>query len=430
MDTFLTKLVLQMRKHSYFIIIASFLVSCNSDAVTELYPINDSYSDNSLFISDTISDISIQDAAQTINVPTEKEEIDLQDLCSDVHYVPLETRAECLLGSIDVIKADDGLFFVLDKRNSILCSFREDGSFYRKYGVESYSPGEYIYITDFSLDLKNHVLYLLDSHGGKVLCYSYDGQYLSEQPLFYYYDQFECSEPYWILSSSFAHNTMSSQLDLHRIILSDASQKPYSRAFPYPERLRDSFHQESSVVFQKTSDNHVYYNYIPSNVIYELSDSTCTARYRIATQEPGQNWDYLEEQLTTDDIYDSFTEKNRFFPSLYLMNRNFVTCYIFHPNHRVSMLLFDRQSGKQKYGKFHYGDRNSLTDKLFASHFNFATKDNTFINVIQPFDVFKMVDEHERFNIPLVIEQKEQELLSKINEESNPVLMIMNLKSF
>lgn len=430
MDTFLTKIVLHMRKHTYFIITASFLVSCNSDAVTELYPINDSYPDNSLFISDTISDMSIQDATHTINVPTEKEEIDLQDLCSDVHYVPLETRAECLLGSIDVIKADDGLFFVLDKRNSLLCSFREDGSFYKKYGAFGQGPGEYINIRDFSLDLKNHVLYLLDSHGGRVISYSYDGKYLSEQPLFYFYNQFEYSEPYWILSSSFAHNTMSSQLDLHRIIFSDASQKPYSRAFPYPEKLRDNFHQESIIVFQKTSDNRVYYNYIPSNVIYEISNGTCTAKYRIATQELGQNWDKLEEQLTTDEIYDSFIERNRYFSSIYLMNRNYVTCYIFHPDHRVSMLVFDRQSGKQKYGKFHYGDKNSLTDKLFASHFNFAIKDNTFINVIQPFDVFKMVDEHERFNIPLTIGKKEQELLSKINEESNPVLMIMNLKSF
>lgn len=94
------------------------------------------------------------------------------------------------------------------------------------------------------------------------------------------------------------------------------------------------------------------------------------------------------------------------------------------------MLLYNRLSGNQKYGKFHYGNRDSLTDKLFASHFNFAIKDNTFINVIQPFDVFKMVDEHERFNLPLTIGEKEQELLSKINEESNPVLMIMNLKSF
>lgn len=402
-------------------------VFCQTPCVDTL---NDSYSDNSLFIPDTISDISIQDATQTINVPTEKEEIDLQDLCSDVQYIPLETRAECLLGSIDVLKADDGFFFVLDKRNSILCSFREDGSFYRKYGVEGHRSGGKIKIRDFSLDMKNHVLYLLDSYGGRVLSYSYDGQYLSEQPLFYYYDQFEYSEPYWILSSSFAHNTMSSQLDLHRIILSDASQKPYSRAFPYPEKLRDSFHQESSIVFQKTSDNRVYYNYIPSNVIYEVSDGTCIAKYRIATQEPGQNWDKLEELLTTDEIYNSFTGKNRYFSSIYLMNRNYVTCYIFYPNYRVSMLLYNRLSSNQKYGKFHYGNRDSLKDKLFASHFNFAIKDNTFINVIQPFDVFKMVDEHERFNMPLIIGEKEQELLSKINEESNPVLMIMNLKSF
>ena len=418
-----------MRKYTSIIISVSFIVSCNSDAVTELYPIKDSYSNNSICIPDTISDMSIQDAPYTINVPMEIEETNIQDICSGMYYVPLETRTECLLGSIDAIKTDNDLFFVLDKRNSILCSFRKDGSFYKRYGTVSDGSGKCFNIKSFSLDLKNDVLYVLDSRGGKVVSYSYDGQYLSEQPLFYFYDQFECSEPNWILSSSFAHNTMSSQFDLHRIILSDASQMPSSRAFPYPEGLRDSFHQESSMVFQKTVDGHVYYNYIPSNVIYELSNGVCLAKYRIATQEPGQNWDDLEEQLTTDDIYNLFTEKNRFFSSLYLMNLNFIAFYIFHPDHKVSMLVFDRQTGKQKYGRFHYGNKDSLTNKLFANHFNFAIKESTFINVIQPFDLFKMIDEHRRYDIPLVIDKKEQELLSRINEESNPVLMIMDLNS-
>ena len=418
-----------MRKYVYFVLLCS-LASCKGNVLSNLNPIKGSYSTVSLQLPDSIADLQVQDIPTTIQIPEEQEELNVHDLCPNVTYVPLETRPECLLGNIDKIKADSSYIFVLDKRNSLLCAFRKDGTFHKKYGSIGHGPGEFVSITDFSLDLSKHVVTILDLGGGKLITYAYDGNYLSEQPLFYYYNQFECSDHCWPLSTSFAHNSMSPQLDLHRLILSDNSQVPYSRAFPFSDRLRKDFHQESKIVFQKTSDNSIYYNYIPSNVIYEFSDTTCVARYRITSQAHGQDWDKLVEQLNTDELFDAYVKQNRYFSSIYLINRNFLVCYIFNPTPSVSMLLFDRKTMHQKYGTLYYGNRSSLTNKLLASHFDFALYDNTFVNFIQPFDVFKIIDEHKRFQMPLIIDKKEQELLSKIDSESNPVLMLFSFQSF
>ena len=96
----------------------------------------------------------------------------------------------------------------------------------------------------------------------------------------------------------------------------------------------------------------------------------------------------------------------------------------------MSTLLFDRQTNHYKYGKLLHGNENTLTNKLLASHFDFALLGNTFVNVIQPFEMFKLIDEHKRFQFPLDINGEERNLLSKVTEESNPILMMISIKSF
>ncbi len=418
-----------MTKKYYFLSLLCF-ISCKGNSNVELRPIGDAHQEKSLQIHDSVKDVQMQDSSIVIQIPNTEEDINLTRFHADISYIPLETKDDCLLGHIDKMYADSCYIFILDKQNFTLCSFNKNGKFQCRYGEIGHGPGEYVGISDFSINNRDKTVYLLDLAGGKVVCYTYSGEYLSEQPLYYYYNRFECLNNYWVLSSSFAHNTMSSQLDLHRLIIAEKSQKLRSRAFPFTENLRANFHYENKFVFQKTGDGHVYYNYIPSNVIYEISDSCCVARYKLKSEDGKQNWDYLVDLLSSDIAFDNYTKKHRYFSSIYLMNQEFLVCYFFTPDKRMSTLLFDRQTNHYKYGKLLHGNENTLTNKLLASHFDFALLGNTFVNVIQPFEMFKLIDEHKRFQFPLDINGEERNLLSKVTEESNPILMMISIKSF
>ena len=406
----------------FLVAIAAILWSC-SDKDTTLQPINEAYRTKSIHLKDSVKDCMVEYSPFVVNVPTEEEEIDVQSFCESIEYVPLETRPECLLGTIDKMDADSNLIFVLDRQNGVLCSFYRDGRFNQVYGKAGQEEGAHKSVKDFSLDRSRSVVHVLDRDGGKIVSYDYSGRYLSEVPLYYHYRQFECGEGFWALSCGLLHNDQLPSNDAYRLVIADEKQIPLYRAFAYDEKLPDNLHYESLRSFQKTQSGEIFYNYVPSNTIYEVkAGGHLSARYVI---NAGPD---IDSQVLTDAYIESYMQKQRMFASLFVMNMNYLVGYVFTPTKEVRTLLLDRNSNRFKYGNLFYGDKNSLTNKLLANHFDYALYERTFVNVVQPFDVLKLIEEHKQYGLPLDVGRSEQEMLSRVTEESNPVLMMIKLK--
>jgi len=85
----------------------------------------------------------------------------------------LETKNECLIGSIDGIQVLEDKLFILDYLTNSLWVFNKEGKFIRKIGGPGQGPGEYLDISDFTIDPLKKEIYLLDS-SAKIYKYIVD----------------------------------------------------------------------------------------------------------------------------------------------------------------------------------------------------------------------------------------------------------------
>jgi hypothetical protein len=113
-----------------------------------------------------------------VELPEKKELANAFDsIVSEVNYIALETRDDCLVGQINNIKRDSDILFIQDIRAKTLFLFSTAGKYIRTIDHLGKGPGEYIHFSDFQLDTTNNRIYILDGEKSRLLCYGYDGQY-------------------------------------------------------------------------------------------------------------------------------------------------------------------------------------------------------------------------------------------------------------
>lgn len=99
-----------------------------------------------------------------------------------VIYIPLETTPTSLLGSIRQIWTDDSIILV-DSWKSGLCLFGKDGRFIRRIGKMGNGPGEYLSI--FHFDVIHDTIYVSSTNRKGFLRYTFEGKFCNEINLNY-----------------------------------------------------------------------------------------------------------------------------------------------------------------------------------------------------------------------------------------------------
>lgn len=140
----------------YFIFYLFFFISCSSQQ-KEL-PLNSNY---------------------IINLDGKKEpSIAYSSIFKSVHSIVLETNKDCLIGTISELQVFDGLIYILDQHIAkSLFVFDMEGRFIRKIGSLGRGPGEYIRVTDFTLDTENRFIFLCNDDN-RMHKYQLDGTYV------------------------------------------------------------------------------------------------------------------------------------------------------------------------------------------------------------------------------------------------------------
>jgi len=90
----------------------------------------------------------------------------------------LETTNDCLIGNIHDLQVVDGFIYIIDTNHAkSVFVFDKNGRFIRKIGSLGGGPGEYIQLMDFTIDIKNNFIFLLD-YGKYVHMYTLDGTFV------------------------------------------------------------------------------------------------------------------------------------------------------------------------------------------------------------------------------------------------------------
>jgi len=105
------------------------------------------------------------------------ESMNLSTFIKNVKVVRLEDHREGLIASVDKLIVHEGYFYVLDRlKAKSLFVFDGKGKFVRKIGRIGRGPGEYIQITDFTIDADKNQIITLDH--GQMHFYNTDGTYI------------------------------------------------------------------------------------------------------------------------------------------------------------------------------------------------------------------------------------------------------------
>ena len=84
-------------------------------------------------------------------------------LYKGIKTIILETDESCLIGAISKMRVFDSYIFILDVRSRCVYMFDKEGRFVRKIGRNGQGPGEYVSPNDFTIDIENKTVYILDA---------------------------------------------------------------------------------------------------------------------------------------------------------------------------------------------------------------------------------------------------------------------------
>ena len=108
-------------------------------------------------------------------------EVRLSDLLSDINYIPLETNVESLISDVATIKVTDSVIFIKNRIPPSLCAFDYCGNFIAKIGRVGRGPKEINMFKAFCIDEKNRNVLILNGYPQKILIFSYDGTFINSQ---------------------------------------------------------------------------------------------------------------------------------------------------------------------------------------------------------------------------------------------------------
>ena len=105
------------------------------------------------------------------------------ELFSEVKVVPLETNTESLITSISKVQYYQSQYYILDDRSQQIFCFNDEGDFVFKIAAQGKGPGEYNYITNFSIDEKKNKLIVPDPVVQRVHFYDLQGKHLETRTI-------------------------------------------------------------------------------------------------------------------------------------------------------------------------------------------------------------------------------------------------------
>ncbi len=325
--------------------------------------------------------------------------INLSTIGKELNYIPLETKSDCLIQHIYSVMLSESYIFIHD--HDRILQFDIKGKFIRQIGANGRGPEEYNRIYDFCINEKTKEIYIISSPQ-QLTIFDFEGVFKNAFKLSHKITQIILHEkntlmfhlvnspgsdmPSWIITNrnGVTQSTMINTLK--------RTNKPGFTVMSSPLYLFNN-----SIHFMEFGIDTLYYfkdNRKTPYAVFFLDDLKLEPDLLI-TQSMVKNKEWL-----TDKLYPGFIVENEGYLFLKLI-RGITDGYI--------CAIFNKRTGSVAFLK-----ENAFVNDLSAGvpfwpkH---ITDDKILIDYIDAFDLLK---------IPLP-----SSLRGKINESSNPVLMIL-----
>lgn len=286
--------------------------------------------------------------------------------------ITLEETDQSHIQKIHKISIDGDNIFILDKALKYVFQFDSKGNFLNRYSDFGDAPHQATNINDFSIDIKNKIVYILSVDDRKILRFDYNGNFKDSKRL-----NFEAYDIDFLkIEKMLVRGAFYDEEGFNLRLYDYENNKVINKYSKFP---KDVFPVDFGFITGSTSyqNNNYLYNNPLNNIIktFDINTKDFYTKYQV---------DFGENQWPKDKLYDfkSFLKElgnnNYSFISPYLFeNRNmlFLKYNIANPDKLVDFryLYFDKSSEKKYIFNFEhkrdevYAKTLLLQDDIFYS---------------------------------------------------------------
>lgn len=347
--------------------------------------------------------------------------------------VILETTEDCLIKRIHGIEMFNGKIYIHDDKMKRLFVFDAEGRFMYQIGKPGAGPGEYVELSDFSIDKKNNVIYIWDEAKKNAMKFDLNttefissvhipelkGQsysFLYKRNRFYINSTTELQESEKYLLNEIDCNS-------GKIIQKHLPAANYNKGWNIPLRVPNSN-------FYSKSNQSSQYIEMFSDTIVAVTDDGIFASYAIAS-------DLLTPQKVIDDINQKFYRSGGKIDLMPL----YMNGYIYQICHFMDMgryIYFQSTKGTDvQYSFFNKENGNIETSINFKNDYISADRyihtdliyndGNGVLTVLNTEQMPRFITSISEDKINRSLDKYEQ-LTEEINEETNPILFYHEYK--
>lgn len=336
-------------------------------------------------------------------------EIMLNELASDIRYVPLETTDDCLMNNEFYIMQYTGEDII----TSGIFHFDKNGKFLNKIGSKGQGPEEYLQGLFAFGDWKNKLLYV--QNWTTLTCYGFDGTFVRSVPTL----QLNMGaaglfdENHILYSNDIYYADKANPIQLYMV--DSQNGKTVSKWRGHLEENKKYGMILTSRDFMYNYDNSLFYKPALENVIFKiLSPKKRQLVYKFDCS--GKDID-----VSADEV----DPKKRFqFLSVYWAKETAQYLFVNYGMKNISRLgIYDKE--KKTFTNV------TIKDNLaggYDIHPAWTSDDNHLLMVYYAGGLLQ--DKEKRYSTGLLPERKKEldELLKNIKEDDNPVVILVTLK--
>ncbi len=340
----------------------------------------------------------------TINSKNIEAAVPISILFDTVEYIPLETTPTSLFKDIDKLCVDkQGNFYILDQEGTnTIYKFNSTGQFIQTIGTKGKGPQEYLTISDFII-YQDSLLDIYDGELGKHLLFDLKGNYLKEYSGIDKGDaefiHIEDTLAYYAPCGGYAPNLS--------IQISNKTYSFFKQNYPEMRSKREYFHISGQRIFYTDNYNDTIFYFTKGKLepyIYiDFKRRKLPKKLRNYNKIARSNYcyDIDDIKITPSIIYFTFTHQNRVINAFYdYTNKKSILTKAFLND--INGIPFITSS------------KTPNTNATFISH----------INASILLDAYEYNKDHNQN-----ISTDYQQLISKLNQDSNPIIIIAHLKN-
>jgi len=354
----------------------------------------------------------------------------LSDIIADFQYLPLKLNDDFFISDIDKIIFNDLYIFILDRYagKNLVAFDRKSGDQLFALFPQGQGPGEYAELYDFDVDFKNDKIFIHDGSQAKMLTYDIHGIFIEEKRMPFRIGNFRMLDEGGIINYTqhTSNDHLGQEISYHHLIITNNNNLIDRVAIPYGalEQKNNYYNRD----YLKTDGNFIYVFPRFGSTIYRFDKKEEELQSVLSFQFGSKFMSSQDLKLDGEDFIESVKKQKKYFS-----NGDF-----FITQSGVQGAMFETFGSKPLHVFTHpervdiLGGTEIVYDvkglPLFG--FPFSVYKNEGIVPVSALHLQSFLDPNIRGDLKKrgMYHEKIDQMLSKINDSEDLVLLIMEFK--